>query len=207
MGIAGPAWGFSCWTWDYDNDGWLDIFATCYDRSLGDMVKGLLGQPHNRHSNRLYRNHEGRSFQHKTNAAKLNMVLVTMGSNYGDFDNDGSVDVLVTQNNGAPILLRNNAGRQDHWLGVKLVGRKANIDAIGAKLTWRSGDFERHQFKVGGGSYLSSHDPRIVLGIGQRRKIDWLEVKWPQPSGKLERFTDLPIDGYITIVEGEGKWK
>ncbi len=61
--------------------------------------------------------------------------------------------------------------------------------------------------KVGGGSYLSSHDPRMVLGIGKRTKIDWLEVKWPQPSGQVERFTDLPIDRYITIVEGEGKWK
>jgi hypothetical protein len=115
--------------------------------------------------------------------------------------------VLVTQNNGAPILLRNNVGRKNHWLGVKLVGRNANIDAIGAKLTWRAGDLQRHQVKVGGGSYLSSHDPRAVLGIGVRTKIDWLEVKWPQPSGKTERFTDLPIDRYIAIVEGEGKWK
>jgi hypothetical protein len=88
-----------------------------------------------------------------------------------------------------------------------LVGRKANIDAIGTKVTWRAGDLERHRCKVGGGSYLSSHDPRMVLGIGGRAKIDWLEVKWPEPSGKTERFTKLPIDRSITIVEGEGKWK
>jgi hypothetical protein len=61
--------------------------------------------------------------------------------------------------------------------------------------------------KVGGGSYLSSHDPRTVLGLGARKKIDWLEVKWPLPSGAVERFTDLPMDRYITIVEGAGKWK
>jgi hypothetical protein len=60
---------------------------------------------------------------------------------------------------------------------------------------------------VGGGSYLSSHDPRMVLGLGQRQKIDWLEVKWPRPSGQVERFTDLPIDRYVTIVEGQGSWK
>ncbi|MGH9547787.1 MAG: ASPIC/UnbV domain-containing protein, partial [Terriglobales bacterium] len=59
----------------------------------------------------------------------------------------------------------------------------------------------------GGGSYLSSHDSRMVLGLGARKKIDWLEVKWPLPSGAVERFTDLPIDRYITIVEGLGKWK
>jgi hypothetical protein len=60
---------------------------------------------------------------------------------------------------------------------------------------------------VGGGSYLSSHDPRMVLGLGKQTKIDWVEVKWPEPSGKTERFTALPIDKYITIVEGEGLQK
>jgi len=61
--------------------------------------------------------------------------------------------------------------------------------------------------KVGGGSFLAAHDPRIVLGIGHRPKIDWLEVKWPLPSGAVERFTDLPQNRYINIVEGAGKWK
>ena len=61
--------------------------------------------------------------------------------------------------------------------------------------------------KVGGGSYLSSHDPRMVLGLGQRTKVDWLEVKWPGPGTAVERFTDLPVDRYVTLVEGEGKWK
>ena len=115
--------------------------------------------------------------------------------------------MLVTQNNAAPILLRNNAGRDNHWLGVRLIGTKANIDAVGAKITYQSGDLKRTQSKVGGGSYLSSHDPRMVLGLGKKTKIDWLEVQWPQPSGKTERFTDLPVDRYIAIVEGQGKWK
>ena len=66
--------------------------------------------------------------------------LAARGLALGDFDNDGSVDVLVTQNDGAPLLLRNNSGRRNHWLGVRLVGRKANIDAIGAKLSYQSGD-------------------------------------------------------------------
>jgi hypothetical protein len=61
--------------------------------------------------------------------------------------------------------------------------------------------------KVGGGSYLSYHDPRMVLGVGKQSKIDWLEIKWPQPSGRVERFTDLPMGRYVTIVEGEGKWR
>src|SRR5260370_6483089 len=123
----------------------------------------------------------------------------------GDFDNDGSVDVLVSVNDGAPVLLRNNAGKQNHWLGVKLVGKKSNPDAVGAVVSYQAGDLKRSRMKVGGGSYLSSHDPRMVLGLGKREKIDWLEVKWPLPSGKTERFTNLPINRYIMVIEGQEK--
>jgi len=82
-----------------------------------------------------------------------------------------------------------------------------NIDAVGAVVTYQSGDLRRTRMKVGGGSYLSSHDPRIVLGIGKRTKFDWIEIKWPQPSGLVQRLTDLPIDRYITIHEGQAKWE
>ena len=114
--------------------------------------------------------------------------------------------MLISINDGPPILLRNNAGRQNHWLGVRLRGRKANPDAIGAKITWRSGDFQRHTWLAGQGGFLSAHDPRVVLGLGPRTKIDWIEVKWPLPSDKVERFVNPPVDRHITIVEGEGKW-
>jgi hypothetical protein len=95
MGIAGPRSGFSCWAWDFDNDGWLDIFATCYDKSLDDVVRGLIGEPHTRNSNCLYRNREGKSFEDVTRDAGLDLVFETMGSNFGDFDNDGFLDFYL----------------------------------------------------------------------------------------------------------------
>ena len=95
LGVNGPTSGFSCWTWDYDNDGWLDLFATCYDRTLGDVVLGVMGQPHARNSNRLYRNLQGRGFQDVTKEAGLDVVFATMGSNFGDFDNDGYLDMYL----------------------------------------------------------------------------------------------------------------
>jgi hypothetical protein len=95
MGIDGPKQGFSCWAWDYDNDGWLDIFATSYDRSLDDAVRGLLGEPHQRNMSRLYRNMGGQRFQDVTREAGLDMVFMTMGSNFGDFDNDGYLDMYL----------------------------------------------------------------------------------------------------------------
>ena len=104
-------------------------------------------------------------------------------------------------------MLRNNAGKHGHWLGVHLIGQKCNRDAVGARITYQSGDLRRSRMKVGGGSFLSAHDPRFVLGVGSRTRLDWLEVKWPLPSGAVERFTSLPVDRYITIVEGKGKWE
>ena len=120
----------------------------------------------------------------------------------GDFDNDGAVDVLISNNDGAPVLLRNNAGRQGHWLGVRLIGSKSNRDAVSARVTYRAGDLKRSRTKVGGGSLLSSHGPRLVLGIGARKKIDWIDVKWPLPSGAVQRISNLPLNRYITIEEG-----
>jgi hypothetical protein len=92
-------------------------------------------------------------------------------------------------------------------LGIRLIGRTANVDAVGARVTYQAGDLKRSRLKVAGGGFLSYHDPRMVLGIGSRAKIDWLEVKWPQPSGLVEKFTDLPIDRYITITEGQTQHK
>jgi hypothetical protein len=197
-------WGLKFF--DYDNDGDLDLLLC--NGHPDDKVEERLANVTYREPALLFHN-TGKKFENVSQKSGpiFSKLLAGRGLALGDFDNDGSVDVLITQNNDAPILLRNNVGRENHWLGVRLLGRKANIDAIGAELSYKAGDLQRHQYKVGGGSYLSSHDPRMVLGLGHHTKIDWLEVTWPQPSGKIERFTDLPIDRYITIVEGEGKWK
>lgn len=95
MGMNGPLFGFSCWSWDYDNDGWLDIFATSYDRSLEAIVKGILDEPHQKNSGRLYRNLAGRGFEDKTREAGLDKVYAAMGTNFGDFDNDGFLDMYL----------------------------------------------------------------------------------------------------------------
>jgi hypothetical protein len=197
-------WGLKFF--DYDNDGNIDlVLANGHpDDSVEQRIEGVtfLERP------LLFRN-TGKGFENISSVSGpiFSKPLAARGLALGDFDNDGSVDVLVSQNNAPPILMRNNAARENHWLGVRLVGTRANIDAVGAKVAYQSGDFQRHKFKVGGGSYLSAHDPRMVLGLGKRTRIDWLEVQWPQPSGGVERFTGLPLDRYITIVEGEGKWK
>lgn len=95
LGITGPKHGFPCWSWDYDNDGWLDIWATSYSRASGDVVRGLIGQPYLSDANALFHNQGGKGFEDVTKAAGLDMVFTTMGSNFGDLDNDGYLDMYL----------------------------------------------------------------------------------------------------------------
>jgi hypothetical protein len=197
-------WGLKFF--DYDNDGNLDLLLCNGHPDL--MVEERTQDVTYRQPLLLFR-YTGAGFQNVSTQSGpvFSRRLAARGMALGDFDNDGSVDVLVGVNDGAPILLRNTVGRRNHWLGVRLMGRTANIDAIGAKITYQADDLRRHIVKVGGGSYLSSHDPRVVLGLGQRTKVDWMEVTWPAPSVRTERLTALPVDRYITIVEGQGMWR
>ena len=197
-------WGLKFF--DYDNDGNLDLFLA--NGNPDDLINSLHGEVTYEEPLMLLRR-TGKGFQDVSAASGPVFArrLCSRGLAIGDFDNDGAVDVLISVNNAAPLLLRNTAAAGNHWLGVQLVGKKCNPDAVGARLTYQAGDLKRGRLKAGGGSYLSSHDPRVVLGLEKREKLDWLEVKWPLPSGRVERFTNLPVDRYITIVEGEGKWK
>jgi hypothetical protein len=99
------------------------------------------------------------------------------------------------------VLLKNQSAQGNHWLGLKLEGVTCNRDAIGAKLRWSVNGRIYSRLKNGGGSYLSSHDPRVVLGAGPATKIDWVEITWPQPSGKTQRIENPPIDRYLTVRE------
>jgi enediyne biosynthesis protein E4 len=198
-------WGLKFF--DFDNDGNLDLFLA--NGNPDDRIEQHFRDVHYEEPLLLFRNtaDPARPFEDVSTLAGpvFQQPFAARGLAVGDFDNDGAVDVLVAINNGAPLLLRNVAAKGNHWLGVRLVGKKANRDAIGAQITYQVGDWKRQVFKVGGGSYLASHDPRVVLGVGQHPGIDWLEVRWPQPSGLVERFADLPIDRYITVEEGTGK--
>jgi hypothetical protein len=209
VGVANASKMMSGWGlkfFDYDNDGNLDLIIA--DGHPDDLIDKINPSVTYREPLLLFHG-TGSGFKDASQESGpvFARPMASRGLALGDFNNDGAVDVLISNNDGAPLLLRNDVGTRNNWLGLRLVGKKANIDAIGARITYQSGDLRRSRMKVGGGSYLSSHDPRMVLGIGKRPKIDWVEIKWPQPSGVTERFADLPVNRYITIVEGEGKWK
>jgi len=196
-------WGLKFF--DFDNDGDLDLLLA--NGNPDDLIEQLHSQVKYQEPMLLFHG-TGKGFENISaqSGPLFAKALSARGLALGDFNNDGAMDVLISVNNGAPLLLRNNAGVRNHWLGIKLVGKKSNPDAVGARITYQAQDLRRSRMKVGGGSFLSDHDPRVVLGLGTRTKIDWVEVKWPLP-GAIERFTDLPIDRYVTLVEGQGKWK
>jgi enediyne biosynthesis protein E4 len=197
-------WGLKFF--DYDNDGNLDLFLA--NGNPDDLINSLHNEVTYEEPLMLFHNN-GKSFVDVSTQSGpvFSTPLCARGLALGDFDNDGAVDVLISVNNGAPLLLRNNAGRHNHWLGLRLIGKRSNPDAVGATITYQAGDLKRGRMKVGGGSYLSSHDPRVVLGLGKQEKVDWVEVKWPMPGGGTQHFKDLPVDRYITLVEGDETWK
>jgi len=194
-------WGLKFF--DYDNDGSVDLILG--NGHPDDSIESNYARVKYREPLLLYHQDKGQLHNVSAEAGPVfTKPLAARGLAVGDYDNDGFLDVLVGANGGAPVLLHNKcAAGGNHWLGVKLVGVNCNRDAVGAWLTWSAGGVKRTRLKNNGGSYMSSHDPREVMGLGAAAKIDWLEIKWPLPSGKVQRFTDLPLDRYVTIVEGK----
>ena len=195
-------WGLKFF--DYDNDGSIDLFLA--NGHPDDMVENYSQQVKYKEPLLLFHNQGGKLSNVSAQAGPVfSKQFPARGLAIGDYTNDGRRDVLIGNNGEAPVLLKNNAGEGNHWLGLTLQGTACNRDAIGALITWSVGGTKRVKMKTSGGSYLSSHDPREVLGLGPATSIDVVEIKWPQPSGRVERFTDLPIDRYVTVVEGKGK--
>jgi enediyne biosynthesis protein E4 len=150
----------------------------------------------------LFHNEDGKLHNVSAEAgAAFTRAFTARGLAVGDYDNDGRPDVLIGNNGAAPVLLHNHAGAGNHWLGLKLVGTRANRDAVGARITWSAGGVRHSRLKNAGGSYLSSHDPREILGLGSANKVDWLEIHWPAPSKQVDRYTNLAADRYMEIKE------
>jgi len=192
-------WGLKFF--DYDNDGDPDLILA--NGHPDDMVEVQSLKVKYKEPLLMFENVDGKFVDvSAVSGPAFSKDFSARGLSVGDFDNDGDLDVLIINNGGAPVLLRNDGGNRNNWLGLQLVATKSNPGAVGAIITWATGGVKRSRLKTSGGSYLSSHDPREILGVGKATKIDSLEIKWP--SGRVDKLTNLPINKYIKVVEGSG---
>jgi hypothetical protein len=192
-------WGLKFF--DYDNDGDPDLFLV--NGHPDDMIETRIPRVKHKEQLLLFEN-TGRAFKDvsASGGPVFTKTFSGRGMALGDFDNDGDADVLTSNNGEPPLLLRNQGGNRNNWIALQLIATKSNPAAIGAMITWQAGTFKRSRLKIGGGSYLSSHDPREILGLGSATKIDFVEIRWP--SGKVDKLTSLPLNSYIKVVEGAG---
>jgi hypothetical protein len=192
-------WGMKYF--DYDNDSQVDLFMA--NGHPDDMIDSYSMQVKYREPLLLFHQGEDHKLHDVSDQAGpvFQKYFAARGLAVGDFDNDGAIDVLIGVNGSAPLLLKNQAAKGNNWVGLKLEGSQANRDAIGAKIFWTAGGKKRSRLKNSGGSYLSSHDPREVLGIGTAAKLDDLEIHWPAPSKRIDRFTNVPLNRYIRVPE------
>lgn len=193
-------WGLKFF--DYDNDGDPDLFLV--NGHPDDMIESRIARVRYKEPLLLFEN-TGKGFKDvsATSGAVFSKVFSGRGMAVGDFDNDGDLDVLVSNNGEPPLLLRNQGGNKNNWVGLNLVATKSNPAGVGAVITWQAGGVKRSRLRNGGGSYLSSHDPREILGLGTATKVDSIEIRWP--SGTVDKLTNVPLNKYIKVVEGAGQ--
>jgi hypothetical protein len=194
--------GFGARFIDYDNDGARDLFVA--NGHILDNIQLFHAGTQYAEPKLMFRNTGHGLFESVSNqlGADFERPCVSRGAAAADFDNDGDLDILVSNNGAAPQLLRNDGGSAHHWLQLLLVGTKSNRDGVGARVKVVSGDLALYDQRKGGVSYQSAQDPRLHFGLGDRTKVDQLEVRWP--SGTVTRLEKLRADQFLTLKEGVG---
>ena len=202
-GIAEITHGYLGWGikfFDYDNDGYQDIFVA--NGHLMDNISVLEKHVTYPQRNLLFRNLGDGTFTNVMSQKDgLSLKKVSRGAAIGDYDNDGDLDILVTNCNQRPDLLQNAVGNRNNWVQIQVVGQKSNRSGIGAKIKIVTGTHVQYREVQSGGSYLSFHDLRAHFGVGKAEQIDLLEIRWP--AGQIDQATHLSVNGRFLAVEGE----
>ena len=207
-GLGMPSWnqtGFGAAWFDYDGDGLLDLLV------VNGAVKGIArlqraGDPFPlREPNQLFRNLGGLRFAEVSGSAgaALAHVEVSRGAVFGDVDNDGDLDVLITNNSGPPRLLLNQVGNSHRWIGMRLAGGAGRRDMLGARVMVELASGRITRRARSDGSFLSASDPRVLVGLGGAPRVERVVVAWP--DGSAEEWPELAIGHWHELVQGSGR--
>ena len=197
---------YVCWGpgfTDYDNDGWPDILHVTghvYPEIEENHLDAQFTSPR-----LVYRNLGNGKFKDvsKEMGPGISEKFSSRGCAFGDYDNDGDVDVLVLNMNDVPSLLRNDGGNKNNWITIKLLGTKCNRTAIGARVKVVTGKHAQIDEVHSGTSVMSQSDLRLHFGLGSVTKVDLIEVKWPTTQ-QIEKFPNIAANQFLTIKEGAG---
>jgi len=193
---------FGLFFFDYDLDGYPDILTANghIEEEIGRVQPKIKYQE----PPLLFRNLGGKKFENVSArlGADFTKPLVARGAIYGDFDRDGDLDVLITSNNGAAHLYRNDGGNRNHWISIRTIGTKSNRDGIGAKVTITSVSGRQWNTVRSGSSYASESDRALVFGLAQDQQVKSIEVAWP--SGSKQTFNNIAANQFLIIDEGRG---
>jgi enediyne biosynthesis protein E4 len=187
---------------DLDNDGWLDLIAV--SGHVYPQLDSLPTGTRYREPKILQMNQKDGTFCDASAQAgpAITQPDASRGLAFGDLFNDGQIDIVVNNIDGAPQVLRNRGIPGNHWVSFELAGVQSNRMAIGARLKLTAGGMVQTGEIHSGGSYLSQNDTRIHFGLGSAAKIDSLEIHWP--SGKVELLKNLDADKFYSVLEGQG---
>ncbi|OLC53530.1 MAG: hypothetical protein AUH92_05860 [Acidobacteria bacterium 13_1_40CM_4_69_4] len=197
--------GFGTFFFDPDNDGDLDVFVA--NGHIIDNIGLYSDTVTFEQRAALYRNVGGGRFERLPYpaGAPLEGRYVARGAVAFDYDDDGDEDIVMTQNNGPALLLRNAGAPARHWLTIVLAGAAPNRDAVGAAVTLVAGSVRQVRYARTGSSYLSQGDRRLHFGLGSAAAVDKVVVRWPGRAGFEEEFTSVPIDRFVTLLQGKGR--
>jgi len=195
------AWG--CGFIDYDNDGWTDIVQV-NGHVYPEIDKYNFGETF-KNPRLVYRNLGNGKFKDVSAqmGPGINACFSSRGAAFGDYDNDGGMDILILNMNELPSLLHNIGGNRKNWIKIKLIGTKCNRTAIGARVHVTVGKHTQMDEVHSGTSVMSQSDLRLHFGLGKSDIVDLIEVRWPTTQ-KVERFAQVKVNQILTIREGDG---
>jgi hypothetical protein len=198
--VSLPYVGWGVKFFDYDNDGWLDLLVV--NGHVYPQIEGAYPGGQYRQRKLFYRNLRDGTFANLSDdvGEALTERRASRGAAFGDYDEDGDVDVIVNDLDSPPMLLRNDGGsKAGNWISLKLAGAKSNRNAVGARVELKAGGLVQVDEVRAGDSYLSHSDWRLHFGLGKATTVDEIRIRWP--SGKTETLTKVAVNRVLKIVE------